>query len=296
MNTEATNTNEHDDEDAAFAAGFDNEPTVPANDAAAAGADAKTQATKDDAKAASSQDGVSGGAADNASTEQSTQAVDPFGALPKEVRDLLGKIPALETATQDALQRARTAEGRLAGLQSKLDKMGNGGTAAEQAPARPKLERIQALRDQGLPEIADAMEELAAHAIPDKKPEQGGNEAQVAQHAPAAEDDDPQVIALGIARPNWATEVDGSDFRLWLSTQPAEFQQRINRTDKASDILNALTAFDQRPKPQATTQRTTRMAAGVTPQGDGRRPGARGRGEELDEDAAMEAGFSSIRR
>ena len=297
MSTEAINTNEHDDEDAAFAAGFDNQPVAPADEVAAAGSDAPTQAAKDDAQAAPSDAAASKSAADEAGTENKAPAVDPFDGLPQAVRDLLGKIPTLETVTNEAMQRARTAEGRAAALQSRLDKMSNGNTAAEQAPARPQRNRIQALRDQGLPEIADALEELA-DAIPTKpaKADEDQGKAQEAQQTPTKTDDDPQTIALTIARPNWATEVVSSDFALWLTTQPAEFQQRIARTDKASDLMNALTAFDQRPKPQPTAPRASRMAAGVTPTGDGRRPAARGRTEDVDEDAAMEAGFRSVGR
>lgn len=287
MSTEATHTNEHDDEDAAFAAGFDHTPTEPAT-AASAGSDMATTQEATTATSAASH-------ADDTGTE-TTPAADPFGDLPPAVRDLLAKIPVLENQTNEAMQRARTAEGRAGALQSRLDKM-NQSTAATEAPAKSRFEKVQALRDQGLPEIADAIEELAEHAIPARQEARTEAVDMATPQTGAEEESDPQVIALNIARPTWWADVESADFKLWLTTQPAEYQQRVQSTGQAKDLLSALEAFDQRKKPAGgNTTRTTRMAAGLTHAGDGRRTAPRGRAEELDEDAAMEAGFSSVRR
>ena len=73
----------------------------------------------------------------------------------------------------------------------------------------------------------------------------------------------------------------------------------MQSTSKAGDILTALGKFDAfRAQTQSTRQltqtRTTRMAAAVAPQGDGRRQPARTAPED-DEEAAFAAAFKKAR-
>lgn len=289
MNTEATTTEQttSDTEDAAFAAGFDDNTATPAAEAADTGA-LNTEDLKDGGTPPSDQ---ATDASTTASTEEqppAEEAVDPFAGLPPAVRDLLAEIPTLRSRTEQAELRAREAVGRTSALQSRLDKL-NANPAADQAPAKPRFAKVEALREQGLPEIADALEEIAsaneqARTPQDQQPAPGG--------AAAAVDDSltPDEMALQIARPTWATDLTGTEFQLWLARQPRDYQQRIHSTDKAAEIMDALNQFDQARKapPQP---RNTRMAAAVAPSGDGRRGAQRGQAQAMTEDEAFEAGF-----
>lgn len=289
MNTEATTTEQttSDTEDAAFAAGFDDTTATPATQAADAGA-LNTEDLKDGGTPPSDQ-------ATDASTATSTEeqppaeeAVDPFAGLPPAVRDLLAEIPTLRSRTEQAELRAREAVGRTSALQSRLDKL-NANPAADQAPAKPRFAKVEALREQGLPEIADALEEIASANEQARTAEQPAAQERAATDT-ATDELTPDEMALQIARPTWATDLTGTDFQLWLARQPREYQQRIQSTDKAAEIMGALTQFDEARK-APPPPRNARMAAGVTPAGDGRRGAPRGQVQAMTEDEAFEAGF-----
>lgn len=296
MNTEATTTEQTPgDEDAAFAAGFEDTLAAPATPAAGA-SEPKTDDEIDASPRLASDTPQAEGTTASTDTQQQPQAAaeDPFAGLPPAVRDLLAEIPSLRNRTEQAELRAKEAVGRTSALQSRVDKMNAGAPAAEPAPAKPTFKKVQELRDQGLPEIADALEEIAAHnqtvREPEPKPADHG-----AQPGASESTFTPDEIALQIARPTWAEDLTGTDFQLWLTRQPKDYQQRIAATDKAAEIMGALKEFDQArkapPLPNNTQQRTTRMAAGVLPNGDGRRSAPRGQVQAMTEDEAFEAGF-----
>lgn len=290
------------DEDKAFEQGFNsvtaeapdqdtpepaaNEPSAPATQAA----DQPTAAQTDEARADQPKPG-----------ESAEPVVDPFAALPKEVRDILARVPQMEA---DLAQTRRVAN-MVPALQSRLDKLSQQ-SAADPAPgSRVRLERVQALREQGLPEIADALEELAAATMPkardDDAPASGGQPAAQAAD-PAA---DPQQEVLDDLRPTWGEDLSSSDFQLWLARQEPAYRNEVQSTGKAAVILKALGKFDAfrqqagNPPTNTPTQarqpnavRSTRMAAAVLPQGDGRRSRVV---IEDDEDAAFNSGFAAIR-
>ena len=294
MTTEATITEQtHGDaEDAAFAAGFDDTTATPATPAAGA-AELKPEGEQDGDTLPSEQPQGDGATTSTETQEQPQAAADPFAGLPPAVRDLLAEIPTLRATAETAVRQAKESAGRVASLQSRLDKL-NANPAAEQAPAKPRYAKVEALREQGLPEIADALEEIASANEQARASEQTDQPAVAA--APAAADDTltPDEMALQIARPTWATDLTGTDFQLWLSRQPREYQQRIHSTDKAAEIMGALNQFDQAQRAQPRTpqqQRTTRMATAVLPSGDGRRGAPRGQAQAMTEDEAFEAGF-----
>lgn len=283
MNLQTTTTTDQDeaDEQAAFAAGF-GEQALPA--AHAAGAETQEATQQHQAETAGADAGTATG--DPASTEQNP--VDPFAGLPPAVRELLAEIPALRSRTEMAEQRARESVGRVGALQREFQKL-NGQTAADDAPAATPS-KTDALRAAGLPEIADAIEEVRAMAKP---------EPTATQAAPAEAADDPHQKFLDEMRPTWVSELTSADFTLWLQTQPREFAQQVAATDNAAVILRALSQFDGRQKAQPTnspppaapaTNQRTRLAAGLTPQGDGRRAPRREAVDD-DEEAAFQAGF-----
>lgn len=289
-----SNTSEQQTEAQAFEQAFADERSEPAF---AASTEQQTT-TAPAAENTSAANGAAEGAADAANPEPKP---DPFESLAPEVRRLLA----------DSARMSREFEGtrRLAGmvpaLQRKIDQLERAAqqpaapTAAPPAPAPPRFEKVAALREQGLPEIADALEELASALPPKTKaPEPkapAAPQAQAPSQAPAA----PDLVAaaeetLANVRPGWEREVLSDEFQLWLSRQPAEYQAEVASTDKAWVILKSLEqwrpskARTPQPPPAPNPQRA-RMAAAVTPRGDGQRSRA-----PIDEElAAFNAGYNS---
>lgn len=227
--------------------------------------------------------------------------VDPFADLPPAVRDLLGKVPALESE----LQSLRRAAGMVPVLQSKLDRLERDRAPApppqEATPAptpRPKLEKLRA---DGLDDIADAVEEIAATIAPRATPAPAAPEPAPTPAAPAAPQPqaDPVLALLDDMRPTWAKDLDSTDFKLWLSQQPDTFQQEVRTTNSAKRMLDALGDFDRfqaqktatppPPPPAQPSRQLQRMTAAMAPRGDGR--ANRAPAPIDDEDAAFEAGF-----
>lgn len=225
--------------------------------------------------------------------EPAEPVVDPFAAFPKEVRDILARVPQMEAE----LAQTRRVANMVPALQSRLDKLAQT-AAAEPAPAR-RLERVQALRDQGLPEIADALEELAA-TMPQQGRDDDTGSSGVPQPAAPAAGADPQMEVLEQIRPTWGDDLNSTDFKLWLARQAPEYEHEVRSTTKATVILKALGNFDAfrqqittNPAQQVAASRATRMAAAVTPQGEGRRAPSRQAAED-DEEAAMNTGFRAV--
>ena len=292
---------EHDDttEDADFAAGFAEtaaataeQPAAPAGGATPEGAEDANAAP---ANAAAAQAPAADDKGNAAATTDDPPAVDPFAGLPKEVRDLLAEIPTLRTRTETAERKAMEFGGRVASLQSKFDRMAAPPAAAPAPAALAVNPKVQALRDQGLDEIADAIEAVAPK--PQQEPPPAPAPTRTAQAAPPAMDESPEFKTLTKLRPNWADEVSGSDYVLWLNRQPAAYRQQVETSSDPADVLLSLQDFDkhrgstatQPPPPPPANTRQTRLAAGLTPQGDGKRA-ARGV-QQTDEDAEFEAGF-----
>lgn len=294
MNTEL-------DEDTAFEQGFQDvhadQPTQQT--AAPAHNEPQAQATQTADQAAAQTTASQDDAAKTGEHTPAEPVIDPFAALPKEVREILARVPQLEAE----LAQTRRVANMVPALQSRMDKLTQH-AAASGAPAKPRLERVAALRDQGLPEIADALEELAAATMPQGRDDDAGATGGQTTHANTA-DADPQQEMLDELRPTWGDDLSSSDFQLWLARQTPEYRQEVQSTGKATVILKALSTFDAfrqqtgaptgasnlNPVQQVSAARSTRMAAAVTPQGDGRR---QPRAIEDDEDAAFAAGFASV--
>jgi hypothetical protein len=226
-----------------------------------------------------------------AKVEAPAPVEDPFASLPPAVRDLLARVPALEARLE---QTTRVAN-MVPALQSRLDKLNSQPAATNTpVPTRGKFAKVEALRAE-LPEIADALDEIAAER------HQAPADIQPAQRQPAHPDTSEPTAheeALTSVRPTWADDLVSSDFQLWLARQPKDYQALVQNTSKSGDILKALGQFDAFREQTTSTQqlsqrRSTRMAAAVVPQGDGRR--ARPAVAEDDEDAAMASAFNKAR-
>lgn len=229
--------------------------------------------------------------------ENAEPVVDPFASLPPQVRELLAAIPSIRSE----LETVRRVANMVPALQSRLDKLNQPAAAAtEQVPgAKSRYAKVEALRRE-LPEIAEALDEIAndRHGAPEPQGQPAPSPTPPAQQA-----ESPHEKALTAVRPTWANDLMSSDFHLWLAQQPRQYQALVTGTDDAGDILHALGQFDQyraRTTAQTTTRehlnqaRSTRMAAAVTPQGDGRRQ--RPQASAVDEeDAAFAAAFNKAR-
>lgn len=276
-------TTTEQDEDLAFEQGFNATQAESATDKPAEKADAETPTTEAPAAA----DNKPAAAEPAAKTDPEP---DPFASLPPAVRDLLARVPALEARLE---QTTRVAN-MVPALQSRLDKLNAQSATPDQVPAGRKYAKVEALRNE-LPEIAAALDEIAS----DRHPAPEAKQPESRQHEmPAASEANPQEEALTSVRPTWADDLISSDFQLWLARQPRDFQAQVQNTSKAGDILAALNRFDAfkaqtTSTQQLTQQRSTRMAAAVTPQGDGRRQ--RQAPAEDEEEAAFAAAFNKAR-
>lgn len=275
------------DEDLAFEQGFNSIHETPAQP--------QEQATPEPAAAPADQAPATAPAV--AKPEETPEpAVDPFAGLPPAVRELLATIPALRTE----IETTRRMANMVPALQSRIDKLSQPAPAtAHEAvtPSKGRFAKVEAIRNE-LPEIADALDEIAnAHLQGREQPHQAKPATQM--EAPPPAEKSPHEDALDSVRPTWSNDLMSSDFQLWLTQQPADFQNMVARTNRAGDILNALGKFDGFRAQTTTTQqlnqtRTGRMAAAVAPQGDGRRQRVQATAED-EEDAAFAAGFKKAR-
>lgn len=211
---------------------------------------------------------------------------------------MLAEVPRLRATLDSQGQELSRWKGQTTALQSKLDKIGSAPTQAPK-PARDALRKT-------LPEIAAALDEVdpieAAPTPPAAAP------VAAAPAAPTPPRDVPESelkaneLALDIARPTWFADMDSTDYKLWLGQQPAAKQALVMKTNDAKVIMGSLTEFDAYKSQLASAHETDaararRIAAGLTPQGDGRRPGkkadpAAGLTPEQIEQQAMDAAFT----
>lgn len=270
-------TQQERDEDLAFEQGFNSVTTDPAD---------KPEAEKPEAETPEPEAPATAPEAVAKPDEKPEPIEDPFASLPPQVRELLARVPALEARLE---QTTRVAN-MVPALQSRIDKMNQAAPpATEQVPSKSRFAKIEAIRAD-LPEIADALDEIVndRHPAPETR-----------QPAAATAEANPQEEALTGVRPTWADELVSSDFQLWLAQQPADYRAQVAGTSKAKDILTALGKFDAYKAQTQTTRnlnqtRSTRMAAAVTPQGDGRRQPSRVAPED-EEEAAFAAAFNKSR-
>lgn len=314
------NSANNDAEDAAMQAGFDSDTDdAPVSDttergaAGMQGADAGTadgQEQQADSQAPTPGDKTADAPAD-----------DPFAALPPAVRSLLAKVPAMQSELADAHKRTREIEGLARSLQSRLDRA-EAASKASHGAARPtsddspppaptkaaarkleKLERVRETLGEDLPEVVEALDEIAG-LLPgtgwqdQRSDEARPNAVDVAGGTPAAGNVDPVVGAhlatLDELRPGWFETLESDDARLWLSAD-REMAARYAQADTPAKLLKVLDAFDAYRSRSGQAQRAAvtsnaRRSAGVVPDGQPRTPA---RGRAMSEEEAMERAFHS---
>jgi hypothetical protein len=253
---------------------------------------------------------AAGDKADEAEEEpEADPELDPF-AQSKMVQ----KILARQTEQEHAL---KTSQGRVAALQRELDQLKKAGgpsraapvanapaAAAEAPPPAEPKKHVEREKVRGeLPEVAAAMDEQDA-ALAELRRELEESRAARAAAAPApapapqAQETPEDVEARQLAEldPDWAPKMNSDAFKLWLSTQPEDYRQRILSSSKAMEVATALKKFDgfmvQREEGEdpSAQRRNTRVERAVVPRGAGSRPGGLKRTPTSAE--AFERGFA----
>lgn len=312
-NDSADTTRNADDEDAAMRQGFesatDDRPAQPAeaakpDDEPGKAATGTESSQPDKSAAAPDPKGSTPG-------DSSDAPVDPFASLPQEVRSLLAKVPAMEAELADSSRRNRYLDGQVRSMQSRLDRADSQRTAQPKpdetaqphkaAGRLPKLERVRETLGADLPEVMDALDELAgllpgeANKASDPQPARADTRQ---QPEPGQDSIDPVVKAhlstVDSLRDGWFQRLESDDARLWFATN-REIFQRYSVADTAPKLIAVIDAYDahlarvQQSRDSAAT-RTARMAAGVQPHGQTRMPA---RNVPMTEEEAMNHGFNS---
>lgn len=232
---------------------------------------------------------------------------DPFDGLPEAARKLLAEVPTLQAQLAATEERARRAEGQVRSLQGRFDSL-----ATTPAPTQaPKLDKLQHAKDTlgaDMPEVLDALEELAA-LLPATQSASPTVDVPAAPAAPAkapaqapaqqAQEDSPHMVALDQVRPDWFETMESPDLKLWLTTQDPDLQATYHRAGTAGDVLKVLGEFDKYRQGLQTAQsqsaahaavRQSRVAAAVVPSGHAKAPAPR---RAMTEEEAMNLGFNS---
>lgn len=252
--------------DAAFNAGFDN-PTH-GHDLPATAAES-TQA------------------AAPAPAEPAVAIEDPYKDLPEPVRQAIAKVNNLEI-------QLRTANGRIAALQSDKDKSRSQPAAspapAPAEPARPNFDKVR----QELPEVADAIEEMLNQRNATQAPAPAPANAAATADANEAKLNE----TMAAVYPDWDKKMVSPEFGLWLGQQPRDVQDTIATTSDIGVAVKHLRQFDayQDRVQQATTQsvdatKQRRLAAAAQPSGARRAPVD----TNLTDEDAFNAGFAAVR-
>jgi len=204
--------------------------------------------------------------------QDETKDVDPFADLPQVVKARLAQLPQFE-------HQLRSERGRREALERKLREL-----EAATPKEKPKSERIEKIRSE-LPEVADALEEIASRHVEPPAAEPVKEEPQRSQEELDRDllDANPLLTA---EHPNWLETVRTADFNVWLGNQPPAYRQRLQQTDSEHDLARAMVHYStyqqaaaqrvaeaqQRAAAAKVTQtRQARVQEAVTPKGAGAR-------------------------
>lgn len=288
------------DEDADLELGFTNtltdETDPPAPPAPAAQAPA---APTPPAAPAPQQDATPAPQASDATPEPNV-TVDPFEGVSPAVREMLGDYQRLKTEFTEI----RRVAGMVPGLQRELDRLKNTVTPPAPKPdASRRFQTVEKLREEGLDDIAAALDEIGA-AIP--QPSASPPPAAPVKDASDADAADAQLASV---RPTWQQDLTSTEFLLWLSQQPAGFQNEMRSTADPDVIVKGLKQYDAfvatalhgggsntspkapaAPPPQSGSRTQRLAAAAAAPRGVSRTPVRTA--DVDDEEADMEAGLT----
>lgn len=206
------------------------------------------------------------------------QKVDPLAALPEEVRIALGKITQLEEANAQLLHHVKTAEGRVAAMQSEFQRSRQAAAVASDAPTQGQMaaavknpEKWEQLKGD-FPEWASAMEEYVGAKL-SGIPSNGIQATQVVDYVQAqmAQGREQMRAAIEEARvegkyEDWRDTVKTPDFTQWLAIQPNEVRALAD-SPAARDAIRMLDMFHSvrtKPASEIKQERGARLAAAAT--------------------------------
>lgn len=255
------------------------------------------------------------GAADPADEVAAENSEDELASLPPRVRALFQELeqqmPTLRNAAAAVpkiTERLSKTEGRLGDVHQRLKAI------PPPAPtAAPKVEQLEKLRTEGLPEVADAIEAFFEAKLASAKPTAAPADL-AADTTPAdraqertsgTEQVDSPTKLLDAEEPDWQTIAGGQEFSKWLTLHnPQEYEAKIRATRNEGVMLAAIARFkdwkgSEAAKAEAAAAEAARVAktrqaratAAVVPTGPVRRTPA----TAMTEEDAFEQGFKNRR-
>lgn len=264
-----TTQQQEQQESGAFSAGF----------AAVAGTEPPAASPAQD-KPAAEDAAVEQPAADGATTTEKPAAEQPTaeelriaGFTEAELRNILGRVPELET-------QLRKAHGKLGEYGAVIQEL-----RKAPAPSVPTPERIQ--------EIAASHPDIAAfvsqHLGAEGKQPAADPTPLPRQEQPSQ--DDVQMQLMDHFHEGWREKIGSQDFQLWIASQPEDVRNTFNTTDKARELNAVISKFDAWSATKVTrrAKSSERLQDALVPTGVAGRQAA----EPNDEDA-FRAGFRSV--
>lgn len=268
MTEEQTQQTQQDD--AAFAAGFASVSGQPAPTTAPAQArpDAEVTAVEQPKTEPVTETPA---AAETTTTTDNTPRI--AGLSEEEVKTLLSRVPELE----NQLRRIHGKLGEYGGVIQELRK----------APAKPSLtpEKIQ--------EIEAAHPDIAAYVNARMPTSEQPAPEQTPQHTTTVPPSQPDMQAelMDHFHEGWREKITSPDFQLWIAAQPEDVRNTFNTTEKAKELNAVITKFDawNAAKQTAQAKSSARLQNALTPTGTAGKPKTAPSEEE-----AFNAGFNSV--
>lgn len=235
------------DEEAAFAAGFEDDTTATPTE---------TPAEQQDA--------------DNQQQEQVAAQAEP--AAPEYVQLTKTERDELFALREQAQKQFGTAFGKIGGIERTLQQLNSG------AQVEISQEDIDALKDD-FPPLAAALEKVRnLRALPGGGVDQEQISSLVAERVSTVKQEF-ELRFLAKDHPDWKQIDADPAFAQWVAAQPDEFKQNLAQASQSYDssvVSDAMTKFKQsrkaapaNPAADRATAWKTRAAAAVTPRGSG---------------------------
>lgn len=233
-----------------------------------------------------------------ASTPPAAPPEDPYKDLSPALRDVVARamltendLKAMKARVGPTQRENEDLKKRLAALEARAN-----APAAPAPVAKQRLAEVDRVAGE-LPEVADAIEARAAglEARIDAltKPP---SPVPIAAPAPTSDGDDSetqrQSALLASVHPDWATHMNSTDYKLWVSSQGDDYRQRMFNTNSAAEVSGALTKFKAHQAQaqqlanataQEAARRNRRTSAAVSPGGGNVRPADRAAAQSAEE-------------
>lgn len=226
--------------------------------------------------------GANGGSGDSKPAEEATQPAEPAASAPSvqdELTSLKEKVRSMEASGGASAQEIRRLHGEIGSLNRAIKSMSKTEPAGDELAAA--ISRAE--------KVAEEYPELGGPMVTALKLMSQRQAAQPAAEAPPAEqvnapseqngysqEQQQAIKAIDEVHPDRRQIKDSPEFKTWLSTKPAEYQQSFWTTWNPAVVSDCLTKFktyrevEQTRAAQAEADRKrkqTRLEASVSPQG-----------------------------